>query len=330
MIFQDRPFLSLLDYSSKEIVYLLNLAAKLKKEKQDGIEQQRLKGKQIALVFEKDSTRTRCATEVAARDQGAFSTFLGTQGNQIGVKESIKDTARVLGSMYDAILYRGFDQSRINTLAEHAGVPVYNGLTNEFHPTQALADLLTLKECCNKPLNDITWAYLGDASNNVAASILVASSIMGINLRIIAPDYLMPNPNLISQCTEIASNSGANLLFTNSPEKGLIGCDAVYTDVWLSMGEDKSLWSKRISTLKPYQVNKNTMALTLNPNTIFMHCLPAFHNSETEVTQQIFNEFGISELEVTEAVFESEQSVVFQQAENRLHTIKAIMVATLE
>ena len=330
MIFKDRHFLTLLNYTQKEIKYILELAARLKNEKLTGAEQQRLRGKHIALIFEKDSTRTRCAAEVAARDQGAFTTFIGSQGSQIGHKESVKDTARVLGSMYDGILYRGFEQSRLETLANNAGIPVYNGLTNEFHPTQALADLLTLQECCKKPLHAITWAYIGDASNNVAASLLVASSIMGMNFRIIAPDDLLPSVNLIKHCEKLALSSGAQLQFTNSPQHGLKDCDAIYTDVWLSMGEDKRLWQQRISKLKDYQVNSHTMALTSKPDTHFMHCLPAIHNLETTMGKEIYREFGLSELEVTDAVFESKNAIVFQQAANRLHTIKALLVATLK
>lgn len=330
MNLKGKHFLSLLDFSPKEITQLLELASQLKKEKYDGSEQQRLKGKQIALIFEKDSTRTRCAIEVAAKSQGAHTTYLGSQGNQIGVKESIKDTARVLSGMYDAILYRGYGQDRINTLAQNANIPVYNGLTNEFHPTQALADLLTLQEHFQKPFNQIKWAYIGDASNNVAASLLVASAKLGVNFSMISPHNLRPNINLQEHCLTLAKESGSQLLFTEDKATGLSDCDAVYTDVWLSMGEDINLWEERISLLLPYQVNNETMALTNKPESIFMHCLPAFHNLNTEVAKTVYEAFNLSEMEVTDEVFESDNSVVFQQAENRIHTLKALLVASLK
>jgi len=326
---KDRHFLKLLDYTPQEIGFLLQLANKLKGQKKKGIEQQVLKGKNIALIFEKTSTRTRCAFEVAAYDQGANVTYLGPSGSQIGHKESMKDTARVLGRMYDGIEYRGFGQEIVEELARYAGVPVWNGLTNEFHPTQVLADLLTMREHCDKPFSEMKLCYLGDARFNMGNSLMVGSAKMGIDFRIAAPGTCQPNPNLVKMCRETATHTGAKITITENVEEAVSGCDFLYTDVWVSMGEPESIWEERIRLLKPYQVNKQIMKLTGNPKVKFLHCLPAFHNSKTKVGEDIFQKYGLSGLEVTEDVFESEASIVFDEAENRMHTIKAIMVATL-
>lgn len=326
---RNRNFLKLLDFTPKEIKYMLDLAADLKKAKYAGTEQPRLKGKNIALIFEKTSTRTRCAFEVAAYDQGAHVTYLGPSGSQIGVKESMKDTARVLGRMYDGIEYRGFGQKIVEELAEYAGVPVWNGLTNEFHPTQILADFLTMMEHCDKPLNKVTFAYMGDSRFNMANSLMVGGAKMGMDVRIIAPKQLQPDAELVATCKEVAKETGAKVTITDNVAEGVKGCDFLYTDVWVSMGEPKEVWEERIKLLLPYQVNKKAMELTGNKNCKFMHCLPAFHNLETEVGRDIHKQFGLGALEVTEEVFESENSIVFDEAENRMHTIKAVMVATL-
>ena len=326
---RNRNFLKLLDFTPKEIKYMLDLAADLKKAKYAGTEQPRLKGKNIALIFEKTSTRTRCAFEVAAYDQGAHVTYLGPSGSQIGVKESMKDTARVLGRMYDGIEYRGFGQKVVEELAEYAGVPVWNGLTNEFHPTQILADFLTMMEHSDKPLNKITFAYMGDSRYNMANSLMVGGAKMGMDVRIIAPKQLQPDAALIATCKEVAKETGAKVTITDNVAEGVKGCDFLYTDVWVSMGEPKEVWEERIKLLLPYQVNKKAMELTGNKNCKFMHCLPAFHNLETEVGRDVHKQFGLEALEVTEDVFESEHSIVFDEAENRMHTIKAVMVATL-
>ena len=327
---RQRHFLKLLDFSKDEILYLVGLAEDLKRAKQAGIEQRRLSGKNIALIFEKSSTRTRCASEVAAADQGAVTSYLGSDGTQIGHKESMKDTARVLGDMYDAILYRGFSQDVLeNELAAYAGVPVYNGLTNEFHPTQMLADLLTMKENSDKPISELSYAYLGDARNNMGNSHLVMAAKLGVDFRIGAPKHLWPEESLIQQCQELAKISGANLTFTDSAEEAVKGVDFVHTDVWVSMGEPEDAWRERIEILTPFQVNAALMKATGNKNTKFMHCLPAFHNRETTVGEWIYQTFGLDGVEVTEDVFESAQGVQFQQAGNRMHTIKAVMVATL-
>lgn len=326
---RNRSFLKLLDFSPKEIQFLLDLAADLKKAKYAGTEQPKLKGKNIALIFEKTSTRTRCAFETAAYDQGAHVTYLGPTGSQIGIKESMKDTARVLGRMYDGIEYRGFDQATVEELAQYAGVPVWNGLTNEFHPTQILADFLTMREHVSKPLNEVTFAYLGDARFNMGNSLMVGGVKMGMDVRIVAPKKLQPSKELIDTCKQIAKETGAKLTVTDNVEKGVKGCDFLYTDVWVSMGEPAEVWKERIDMLKPFQVNKETMKLTGNPDCKFMHCLPAYHNLETQVGKDVHKQFGLNGIEVTEDVFESKNSIVFDEAENRMHTIKAVMVATL-
>ncbi|HAN78911.1 MAG TPA: ornithine carbamoyltransferase [Bacteroidales bacterium] len=326
---RNRNFLKLLDFSREEIKFMLDLARDLKKAKYAGIEQPRLTGKNIALIFEKDSTRTRCAFEVAAKDQGAHVTYLGPSGSQIGAKESMKDTARVLGRMYDGIEYRGYAQKTVEELAAYAGVPVWNGLTNEFHPTQILADFLTMIEHSDKPMHEIKYCYLGDAKNNMGNSLLVGGSIMGMDVRLAAPVENQPDAALVARCREIAKKSGARITITANVAEAVKDCDFLYTDVWVSMGEPASVWEERIKLLKPYQINKEAMALTGNPKVKFMHCLPAFHNRETKVGEDIYQRFGLDGMEVTEDVFESEASIVFDQAENRLHTIKAVMVATL-
>lgn len=326
---KNRNFLKLLDFTPTEIKFLLDLSADLKKAKYAGTEQPKLKGKNIALIFEKTSTRTRCAFEVAAFDQGAQVTYLGPTGSQIGVKESMKDTARVLGRMYDGIEYRGFGQEIVEELGKHAGVPVWNGLTNEFHPTQILADFLTMMEHSNKPLNEITFAYMGDARFNMGNSLMVGGAKMGMDVRIVAPKGLQPDADLVKKCKAIAKETGATVTITDDVSKGVKGCDFLYTDVWVSMGESASVWEERIKLLLPYQVNKKAMELTGNKNCKFMHCLPAFHNLETQVGRDVHQQYGLESLEVTEEVFESEKSIVFDEAENRMHTIKAVMVATL-
>ncbi len=329
--FSQRHLLRLLDFKPNEISALLTLAAKLKKDKKSGCEQPRLTGKNIALIFEKDSTRTRCAFEVAAFDQGARVTYLGPSGSQIGHKESIKDTARVLGRMYDGIQYRGFDQTIVETLAEYSGVPVWNGLTNEFHPTQILADLLTMQEHLpGKDLSEMTLAYLGDARNNMGNSLLEGAALMGIDLRLVAPKACWPDAALVSHCQEVASITGAKLTLTEDVAQGVNGVDYLYTDVWVSMGEPKEVWKERIALLKSYQVNQAMIELTQNPQVKFLHCLPAFHDDNTVMGKQMAQQYGLQGgMEVTDDVFESDHSIVFDQAENRMHTIKAVMVATL-
>ena len=326
---RNRNFVKLLDFTPKEMKFLIDLSADLKKAKYAGTEQQKLKNKNIALIFEKGSTRTRCAFEVAAHDQGANVSYLGPSGTQIGGKETMKDTARVLGRMYDGIEYRGFAQATVETLGEFAGVPVWNGLTNEYHPTQILADFLTMQEHVEKPLNQVKFAYLGDARNNMGNSLMIGAALMGMDFRAVAPKSLLPEKALVQKAKEIAKKTGAKITLTSDIAKGVKGCDFLYTDVWVSMGEPDSVWGKRIKQLLPYQVNKKTMKLTGNPNVKFMHCLPAFHNRDTKIGEDIYQKFGITAMEVTEDVFESEASIVFDEAENRLHTIKAIMVATL-
>ena len=326
---RNRHLLKLLDFSPQEILFLLELSADLKKAKYAGIEQPRLTGKNVALIFEKASTRTRCAFEVAAYDQGAHVTYLGPSGSQMGTKESMKDTARVLGRMYDAIEYRGFGQDIVEELAEHAGVPVWNGLTNEFHPTQVLADFLTMMEHSDKPLSQVRFAYLGDARNNMGNSLLVGAAKMGMDFRSVAPKSVQPNPELVAKAREIAEETGAKITITNDLESGVKGCDFLCTDVWVSMGEPEDVWKERIALLKPYQVNAAAMKKTGNPNAKFLHCLPAFHNRETVIGEEIYQKFGLDGMEVTEDIFESDASIAFTEAENRIHTIKAVMVATL-
>ena len=326
---KNRSFLKLLDFTPEEIEYLLDLAADLKRAKKEGTEEPRLKDKNIALIFEKTSTRTRCSFEVAAHDQGAHVTYLGPTGSQIGTKESMKDTARVLGRMFDGIEYRGFGQSIVEELARYAGVPVWNGLTNEFHPTQILADFLTMREHIRKPLREVSYAYLGDARYNMGNSLLVGGAKMGMDVRIVAPKALQPARELVDQCQAVARETGARITITDDVEAGVKGCDFVITDVWVSMGEPAEVWKERIDLLKPYQVNAALMAKTGNPACKFMHCLPAYHNLETKVGREVYEKFGLDGVEVTEEVFEGPQSIVFDEAENRLHTIKAVMVATL-
>ena len=324
-----RSFLKLLDFTPEEIRYMLDLAAELKRAKKEGREVKHLKGKNIALIFEKTSTRTRCAFEVAAYDQGAHVTYLGPTGSQIGIKESMKDTARVLGRMYDGIEYRGFGQAIVEELAQYAGVPVWNGLTNEFHPTQILADFLTMREHAGKPLEQVSYAYLGDARFNMGNSLLVGGAKMGMDVRIVAPKALQPAAGLVEECRRVAMETGARITVTDDVDEGVRGCDFVYTDVWVSMGEPDEVWKERIGMLKPYQVNASLMERTGNPSCKFMHCLPAYHNLETKVGRDVHAKFGLDGVEVTEDVFESPASIVFDEAENRMHTIKAVMVATL-
>ena len=326
---RNRSFLKLLDFTPQEIKFLLDLSFDLKKAKYSGTEQPTLKGKNIALIFEKTSTRTRCAFEVAAFDQGANVTYLGSSGSQIGVKESMKDTARVLGRMYDGIEYRGFGQSIVEELAKYAGVPVWNGLTDEFHPTQILADLMTMLEHSDKPLSQISFCYLGDARNNMGNSLMVGAAKMGMDFRAAAPKSVQPAEDLVQTCREIAKETGAKITITDDVEKAVKGVDFLYTDVWVSMGEPDSVWEERIRLLKPYQINKELVAKTGNPKVKFMHCLPAYHNLETKIGREINQKFGMNGLEVTEDVFEAPYSIVFDEAENRVHTIKAVMVATL-
>ena len=326
---RNRSFLKLLDFTPKEIQYLLDLARDLKRAKYAGTEQPRMKGKNIALIFEKTSTRTRCAFEVAAYDQGAHVTYLGPSGSQIGIKESMKDTARVLGRMFDGIEYRGFAQTTVEQLAEYSGVPVWNGLTNEFHPTQVLADFLTMSEHVDKPLNQVSYAYLGDARFNMGNSLMVGGCKMGMDVRIVAPKSLWPAPELVETCRKIAAETGATLTLTDDVDTGVKGCDFLYTDIWVSMGEPDEVWKERIKLLMPYQVNAKMMERTGNPKCKFMHCLPSYHNLETKAGRDVYEKFGLDGIEVTEDVFESENSIVFDEAENRMHTIKAVMVATL-
>lgn len=326
---KQKHFLKLLDYTPAEIQTLLDLAASLKAEKKNAVEQPRLTGKNIALIFEKTSTRTRCAFEVAAHDQGAHVTYLDSSGSQIGHKESIRDTARVLGRMYDAIEYRGYGQEIVEQLAEYAGVPVINGLTNEYHPTQMLADLLTMKENSKKPLNQIAYAYVGDARYNMGNSLLVAGAKMGMDVRIGAPRAFWPNDALVEQCRSIAKQTGARITLTEDAAAAVDQADFIHTDVWVSMGEAKETWKERIEQLRPYRVDARLMAASNNPEVKFMHCLPAIHNRDTQVGQWLFNEFSLDGAEVSEEVFESVASIVFEQAENRMHTIKAVLVALL-
>ncbi|MBN2486335.1 MAG: ornithine carbamoyltransferase [Bacteroidales bacterium] len=326
---KNRHFLKLLDFSKEEIEYLLKLASSLKTAKYSGTEQPMLKGKNIALIFEKTSTRTRCAFEVAAFDQGAHVTYLGPSGSQIGYKESMKDTARVLGRMFDGIEYRGYGQKIVEELAQYAGVPVWNGLTDDFHPTQILADFLTIQEHSEKPLNQVKFCYLGDARNNMGNSLMVGAAKMGMDFRAAAPKQCQPSDELVKICKEIATRSGGSVTITDNIDIAVKDADFLYTDVWVSMGEPESVWEERIKLLKPYQVNLEALKKTGNPNVKFLHCLPAYHNLETKIGEEIHKKFGLSAMEVTEEVFESPASIVFDEAENRMHTIKAVMVATL-
>ncbi len=326
---RNRSFVKLLDFTPRELRFLLQLAAELKAAKYGGYEQQRLKGKNIAVIFEKSSTRTRVSFEVAAYDQGAHVTYLGPSGSQIGHKESMKDTARVLGRIYDGIEYRGFAQETVEELARYAGVPVWNGLTDQFHPTQILADMLTMRESSDKRLREVALCYLGDARNNMGDSLLVGGAKAGMDIRLCAPKALWPAEDLVATCRGIAEETGARITLTEDPDVGVAGVDFLYTDVWVSMGEPASAWDERVKLLLPYQVNAEIVARTGNPEVKFMHCLPALHDRETEVGEEMFKRFALDGMEVTNEVFESERSIVWDQAENRMHTIKAVMVATL-
>ncbi|MFI8190117.1 ornithine carbamoyltransferase [Streptomyces sp. NPDC085946] len=324
-----RHFLKELDFTRQEFLGLLELAAELKAAKKAGTETRYLRGRNIALIFEKTSTRTRCAFEVAAADQGASTTYLDPSGSQIGHKESVKDTARVLGRMYDGIEYRGDSQAKAEELAAHAGVPVYNGLTDDWHPTQMLADVLTMTEHCARPLTEISFAYLGDARFNMGNSYLVTAALLGMDVRIVAPKTYWPAPEVVDRARELAGTSGARISLTESLEEGVRGADFVATDVWVSMGEPKEVWDERIAALAPYAVTMDVLRATGNPDVKFLHCLPAFHDLGTKVGQEIHAAHGLEYLEVSDEVFESAHSVVFDEAENRLHTIKAVLVATL-
>ena len=326
---RHRNFLKELDFTPREWKFLLQLAADLKAAKYAGTERPRLTGKNIALIFEKTSTRTRCAFEVAAHDQGAHVTYLDPSGSQIGHKESMKDTARVLGRMYDGIEYRGSAQELVETLGRYAGVPVWNGLTNEWHPTQMLADQLTMKEFSDKPYSEIAFAFLGDAGNNVGNSLLISGAMMGMDVRMVAPRQQQNSDAIVAQAREIAKATGARITITDDVAEGVKSCDYLYTDVWVSMGEPKEVWNERVALLKGYQINARTMELTGNPRAKFMHCLPAFHDRHTKVGEDLYQATGMESLEVSDEVFESDASIVFDQAENRMHTIKAVMVATL-
>ena len=324
-----RSFLTLRDFTADEIEHLLGLSARLKQEKREHREVRRLAGKSIALIFEKDSTRTRIGFEVAAYDQGAHVTYMGPTGSHIGRKESVKDTARVLGRVYDAIEFRGFRQADVEALAKHSGVPVYNGLTDEDHPTQVLADLLTIREHVAKPLREVALAYVGDARGNMGDELLIGCATMGMDLRIVAPRAVWPREDFLAAARGLADRSGARIAVTEDIPEGVRGADVIYTDVWVSMGEPEATWDERIALLRPYQVTTAMMAATGNPDCRFMHCLPAFHDLETEVGRKMFERHGLTAMEVTDEVFESPASIVFDQAENRMHTIKAVLVATL-
>ncbi|NFF61560.1 ornithine carbamoyltransferase [Clostridium botulinum] len=328
MDLRGRSLLTLMDYSKEEIEYLLEVSKRVKAEKKLGNQVKKLHGKNIALIFEKDSTRTRCSFEVAAYDLGAHITYLGPSGSQIGKKESIKDTARVLGRIYDAIEYRGYSQKTVETLAKYSGRPVWNGLTDEDHPTQVLADFLTLKEHIQKPLNEISFAYLGDGRNNMANALMIGASKVGMNFKIISPKELFPDEHLVNRCKEQCKISGGNIKVTSNVDE-VKDMDVLYTDVWVSMGEDDNVWKERIEILKPYQINMDIIKKTQNDNVKFMHCLPAFHSLDTVIGRKIYEKFGMKALEVTDEVFESQYSIVFDEAENRLHTTKALMLATI-
>jgi ornithine carbamoyltransferase len=326
---RNRHFLKLDDFTSQEISFLLQLSADLKAAKYAGTEVQRLRGKKIALLFEKDSTRTRCAFEVAAYDQGAHVTYIGSNGSHVGYKESIRDTARVLGRMYDGIEYRGFAQVQMEEFAQSAGIPVWNGLTNEAHPTQIMADLLTMQEHVHKSLGDVSCCFLGDVGHNVGDSLMIGAAKMGMDIRLAGPKASWPREDRVKQVHALAQQTGARITLTEDPAAAVRGCDFLYTDVWVSMEGPSDLWGERIKQMLPYQVNEQLMAMTNNPNTKFMHCLPAIHNMDTRLGKDLYEQYGLEALEVTDEVFESKASIVFDQAENRLHTIKAIMVATL-
>ncbi|WP_035849151.1 ornithine carbamoyltransferase [Kitasatospora azatica] len=326
---RNRHFLKELDFSAQEFRFLIDLAAQLKAAKYAGTEQPRLRGKNIALIFEKTSTRTRCAFEVAAHDQGAATTYLEPSASQIGHKESVKDTARVLGRMFDGIEYRGHGQAVVEELAAHAGVPVFNGLTDEWHPTQMLADMLTIQEHSSKPLTEVSLAYLGDARFNMGNSLLITGALLGLDIRIVAPEAYWPGKEVRESAEQLAAVSGARITLTEDVAEGVAGVDFLYTDVWVSMGEPKEVWVERIEQLKAYQVSMDTVRATGNPQVKFLHCLPAFHDLGTALGRQLFESTGMAELECTDELFESAHSIVFDQAENRLHTIKAVLVATL-
>jgi ornithine carbamoyltransferase len=329
MNLRNRSLLTVQDYTQREFQYLLDLARDLKRAKYARTEQEHLKGKDIVLIFEKTSTRTRCAFEVACHDQGAHVTYLDPAGSQIGHKESVKDTARVLGRMYDAIEYRGYSQEAVEQLAQYAGVPVYNGLTDEYHPTQMLADVMTMRENSDRPVHEIKYAYVGDTRSNMGHSLMIVGCLMGMDVRICGPKSLWPAKDYLKTARDLEKKYGGKLTITDDPKKAVAGADFIHTDVWVSMGEAKSVWAERIKLLKPYQVNAALMKAAKNPRVKFMHCLPAFHNLETKVGQDIHKQFGMTAMEVTEDVFESEMNIAFEQAENRMHTIKAILVATL-
>ncbi|MCH9851976.1 MAG: ornithine carbamoyltransferase [Alphaproteobacteria bacterium] len=329
MNLRGKHFLALLDFTPHEIRFLLDLARDLKIAKKLGNENQQLKGKNIALIFEKSSTRTRTGFEVAAYDQGAHVTYLGPSGTQIGHKESMKDTARVLGKIYDGIEYRGYGQNIVQELADNAGVPVWNGLTDEFHPTQILADFMTMREYTHKHLSDIHFCYAGDGRSNMGNSLMIGAAKTGMTITIAAPKSLWPADALIKKAQDIANDTGARINFTENLMQAVKNVDFIYTDVWVSMGEADSVWEARIKLLKPYQITSEVMAATGNKHTKFMHCLPAFHNRDTKMGEEIFQKYGLDAMEVTEDVFESEASVVFEQAGNRMHTIKAVLVATM-
>jgi ornithine carbamoyltransferase len=326
---RNRSLLTVQDYTQREFKYLLDLARDLKRAKYARTEQQHLTGKEIVLIFEKSSTRTRCAFEVACHDQGATVTYLDPVGSQIGHKESVKDTARVLGRMYDAIEFRGYSQAAVEDLAKFAGVPVYNGLTDEYHPTQMIADVMTMRENTDKPLHEIKYTYVGDTRSNMGHSLMIVGCLMGMDVRICGPKSLWPSDEYMKIARDLEARYGAKLTVTDDPKSAVDGADFIHTDVWLSMGEAKEVWAERINLLQPYQVNMDLMRKSGNPRAKFMHCLPAFHNLETQVGRDIHEQFGITCMEVTEEVFESEINIAFEQAENRMHTIKAILVATL-
>jgi ornithine carbamoyltransferase len=326
---RNRSLLTVQDFTQREFQYLLDLARDLKRAKYARTEQEHLRGKEIVLIFEKTSTRTRCAFEVACHDQGAHVTYLDPAGSQIGHKESVKDTARVLGRMYDAIEFRGYSQEAVEDLAKYAGVPVYNGLTDEFHPTQMVADVMTMREYSDRPIHEIKYAYIGDTRSNMGHSLMIIGCLMGMDVRICGPKELRPADEYLKTARDLEARYGAKLTITDDPKQAVDGADFIHTDVWVSMGEAKDVWGERIRLLKPYQVNLDLLKASGNPRVKFMHCLPAFHNLETKVGRDIHEQFGLTAMEVTEDVFESEMNIAFEQAENRMHTIKAILVATL-